>query len=424
MDRGGEMTIKTLADHAKPKKGPLSSMDLIRNSFMFRKLLGEDRRTLFEHARATSERVLAPDTCKLHTGEVKLEAKLPDLKDLRAVGIPAEYGGSAEFGGIVDSVIVHENLAYGSASAAAFFDGNGLFATPLILAGSEEQKQRYLPALARDEMVGCYGLTDVECGSDVANMRTLAFAEREDRYVLNGTKTFVTNAPVAQHAIVFAKERGNETRYRNIAAFVVPAKTGAGNGFVSGKPMDKLGWRASHTSEIAMEEVNVSAGAMIGGKQDGFLIAVTTLAYGRLKIAAEALGLMERALDETIKFVRERTGVGGPLKNQPLVQAQIAEMVQLVQATRDTLYNTALLAEEADSEGKILNVAVEAANVKSFAGAALQRVVNIALPLHGGYGFTLEMPISVIHSDAPLYMIGEGADNVLRIATGASVLGK
>ena len=98
--------------------------------------------------------------------------------------------------------------------------------------------------------------------------------------------------------------------------------------------------------------------------------------------------------------------------------------MQLIQATRDTLYNTAFLAEEADSEGKIVNVAIEAANVKSFAGNALQRVVNIALPLHGGYGFTFEMPISVIHADAPLYMIGEGADNVLRIANGASVLGK
>ena len=298
------MAIATLDNHTKPRKGPLTSLDLARNSFVFRKLLGEDRRTLFEHARTTSERILVPNTCKLHTGEVKLEGDaLTALTDLRGVGIPAECGGMEGFDGIVDSVIVHNNLAYGSASAAAFFDGNGLFATPLVLAGSDEQKRRYLPGIASGKTVGCYGLTDLECGSDVANMRTLAFEERDDKYVLNGTKTFVTNAPIAQHAVVFARERGNDIKYRNITAFVVPVKTETVTGFVAGKPMDKLGWRASHTSEISMDDVVVSAGEMIGSKSDGFLIAVTTLAYGRLKIAAEALGLMERAWDGSIKFV-------------------------------------------------------------------------------------------------------------------------
>ncbi len=414
----------SLDRHAKPKKGPLMSIDLTKNSAVFRRFFSDDRRMLFEHVREVSERVLAPDTCRLHTGKVQLEEKLPELAQFRAIGIPAEFGGSTEFQGIVDMVILHQGLAYGSASASAFFDGNGLFATPIMLAGTEEQKRKYLRRLATGEIVGCYGLTDLRCGSDVAHMSTLGFVKQGEVYVLNGRKTFVTNAPIADYAVVFAVERVNSDKYRNIAAFVVPRDRDTQNGFKPENPMDKLGWRASHTSEILLENVVASPEDVVGNLGDGFLIAVTTLAYGRLKIAAEALGLMERALDETIKFVRERAGVGGSLHIQPVVQYQIDEIAQLVQATRDTIYNTAFLAEELDGDGKIASFAIEAAQAKSFAGRALQRVVNIALPLHGGYGFTFEYPISVIHADAPLYMIGEGADNVLAIATGASILGK
>ena len=425
------MVLLALERHGKPKKGPLMSIDLARNSAVFRRFFSDERKTLFEQVRDVSQRVLAPDTCKLHKGEVKLEEKLPELTQFRGIGIPPEFGGVEEFQGIVDMAIVHENLAYGSASASAFFDGNGLFATPIMLAGSHAQKERYLPRLARGEIVGCYGLTDLQCGSDVANMSTLKFVKEGMVYRLNGSKTFVTNAPIADYAVVFAREQGNDDRYRNITAFIVPVKTAAANGFVPEKPMDKLGWRASHTSIISMDDVIVSADDVVGKlgdglliADDGFLIAITTLAYGRLKIAVEALGLMERALDETIKFVRERAGVGGALKDQAVVQYQIEEIAQLIQATRDTVYNTAFLAEELDGDGKVTSFAIEAAQAKSFAGRALQRVVNIALPLHGGYGFTLEYPISVIHSDAPLYMIGEGADNVLAISTGASIVGK
>ncbi|MBS3068215.1 acyl-CoA dehydrogenase family protein [Candidatus Micrarchaeota archaeon] len=418
------MVLLVLDKHAKPKKGPLMSLDLARNSAVFRRFFSEDRRALFEQVRDVSQRVLAPDTCRLHTGNATLEEKLPELAQFRGVGIPAEFGGIAEFQGIVDMVILHENLAYGSASASAFFDGNGLFATPIMLAGTEVQKRKYLTDLVAGKIVGCYGLTDLQCGSDVANMSTLRFAKQGEVYVLNGSKTFVTNAPIAHFTVVFAVERGNEERYRNITVFIVPAKNACADGFVAEKPMDKLGWRASHTSIISLDDVSATAEDIVGKIGDGFLIAVTTLAYGRLKIAAEALGLMERALDEVIKFVRERRGVGGPLHLQPVAQYQIDEIAQLVQATRDTIYSTAFLAETLDSDGKVTNFATEAAQAKSFAGRALQRVVNLALPLHGGSGFTFEYPISVIYVDAPLYMIGEGADNVLAISTGASIVGK
>lgn len=417
------MAIARLEEHKGPRKGSVKSIDMAKDSALFRRFFSDDRRTLFEHARAVSERVLAPKTCKLHTGDVKLSDLLGELKQFMGVGIPVEFGGTESWQGIVDLVILHESLAYGSASASAFFDGNGLFATPLILAGTAAQKQRYLTALASGEMVGCYGLSDLNSGSDLANMSTLTFRRTDGSFLLNGSKTFVTNGPIADYAVVFAKEVGNDERTKNITVFIVPKIKGPENGFVPEKPMGKMGWRASHTSIISIDGLSVSQDDVIGEVGQGFKIAVVTLAYGRLKIAAEALGLMERAYDEVVAFVSNRKAVGGGvLKDQDVIRIQVARIAQLIQATRDIVYNAAFLAETAE-EGKVAAFATEAALAKSFAGRSLEEVASLAVRLHGGYGFTHEYPVSVIYADAPLYMIGEGADNVLLISAGRSLLG-
>jgi alkylation response protein AidB-like acyl-CoA dehydrogenase len=224
--------------------------------------------------------------------------------------------------------------------------------------------------------------------------------------------------------VVFAKDRNNGEIRKNITAFIVPAQKDGSAGFAAEKPMDKLGWRASHTSIISLDDVKATAEDVLGKVGEGFKIAVITLAYGRLKVAAEALGLMERAYDETLAFVSQRKASdGGPLAEKDVARYQLAEMAQVIQATRDTVYNTALLAETME-DGKVAPFSLEAAQVKSFAGSNLQWVANRALELHGGYGFTLEYPVSVIKADSSLYMIGEGANNVLLVSVGSQLLGK
>ena len=424
----------SLKDNSKNPEGPVYSKDLMKNSFIYRTLLDSDRKELYEWVRGFSEKELVPRTIKLHKGEAKFKGhkgdvapeQIVNLDQFRPIGVPARYeGGMDEFAGIVDLVILHQVLAYGSASAAAFFDGHGLFVCPLLLAGTEAQKAFYLPKMVSGEWTGCYGLTDLNCGSDVAHMTTLQYEKQGDLYLLNGAKTFVTNGPFADHTVAFAKEKGNDATYKNITAFIVPAAKNGTPGFVAEKPMDKLGWRASDTSIISMDYVAVPRENILGEEGQGFQIAVTTLAYGRLKVAAEALGIMERVYDELVTFAQERGAYGGgKLKNAPVFQYQLAGIAQKIQATRDMIYNAAFLAESRTDEGKVPSFAIEVGLVKSFAGRNLQKVANLGVQLHGGSGFIHEYAVSVFVPDSLLYMIGEGADNPLLISTGAALLGK
>lgn len=418
------MPTPRLPDHSRQPKGPLNSHALMRHSFLYQKLLTEERRVLFDYVREFSQRELAPRTCDLHTGKMPASELPPLLKKFCPIGIPERLGGNDDWSGLVDTAILHQNLAYGSASAAAFFDVDGLFPFVLMLAGNEAQQAHYVPKIANGEIIGCYGLSDPRCASDVAKMSSLTFKRDGDSFVLNGSKTFITNGPIADNAIVFAIDPENPKTYKNVTAFVVPAKREGSNGFVADSPMDKIGWRASKTSMIFLDDVKVPIENVVGNIGEGFLIAVTSLAYGRINVAAEALGLMERVYDELIKFASDRPAVGADaLCNAQVFHYQLSEIAQLIQATRDTIYNTALLAESRDGEGKIPYFAFQAAMAKSFAARSLQTVASRGVELHGGYGITLEYPISVIYSEAPIYRSIEGADNVLNIWAGATASG-
>ena len=387
----------SLQDHSKNPAGPVYSKDIMKNSLVYRTLFNDDRKELYNLVRDFAKRELVPRTIKLHKGEAKFKRhhgdvkpeEIVDLDEFRGIGVPEKYGGFDVWAGIVDLVILHQNLAYGSASAAAFYDGHGLFVGPLLLAGTDAQKAFYIPKMVSGDWTGCYGLTDLNCGSDVAHMTTLQYEKQGGLYLLKGAKTFVTNGPIADHAVVFSKESGNDSAYKNITAFIVPAAKDGAPGFVAEKPMDKLGWRASDTSIISMDSVAVPHENILGEEGQGFKIAVTTLEYGR-----------------------------------PVFQKQLAIIAQKIQATRDMIYNAAFLAESRTDDGKVPPFSDQAANAKSLAGKNLQEVADLAVQLHGGYGFTYEYPVSVIACDKHLYMIGEGADNPLTISTGAALLGK
>ena len=239
------MLIPRLENHARVPKGPLKSVDLTCNSYFYRQLLNDERRTLFDYILDFSKRELVPRTCDIHTGKLSYSALIPLLKEFCSIGIPTKLGGDDNFCRIVDTAILHQNLAYGSASAAAFFDVDGLFPFVLMLAGNEEQQETYVRKIAKGEIIGSYALSDINCASDVANMNSLTFSKTDRGFVLNGSKIFVTNGPIADYTIAFATESGTATTRKNISAFIVPVKKEGVNGFVSEKPMEKIGWRGS-----------------------------------------------------------------------------------------------------------------------------------------------------------------------------------
>ncbi|MBM3229179.1 acyl-CoA dehydrogenase [Candidatus Parvarchaeota archaeon] len=427
------MVLKPLSDHTPPQKGAKNSDALMKRSNAFRNLFDDNRKSLFEYTKEVSSKILVPNTVKIHLGELKLNdlfegAKGNDgasLSQFCNIGIPVEFGGYEQGKGIIDSLILHQNMAYGSASAAAFFDGHELLSSPIILAGSQAQKEFFLPKLATREIIGCYSLSDVNCASDVAGMNSLTYTKPAEDYFLNGSKIFVTNGPDAHYTIAFAKESGNENKGKNITAFIVKRATSAGgDGFAPGEPMNKLGWKASSTSLVYFDNVRVCAQDIVGEVLGGFKVAATTLAYGRLKIAAEALGLMERIYDELQEFLPQRSAFGKQLKCHDLIKYQIAQIANAIKETRDSVYGTAYNVEALTAQGKVVDFADEAAQVKSMAAHKLQKVAELAVRMQGGYGFVYDKSaIPVIYCDAPLYMIGEGADNVLNLSVGTNILG-
>ncbi len=399
-------------------------MQLMRDSIVYRKLFTYERRMLFDVVTQVGEEHIHPKVIDLHLGRASLEDIHPHMLEFRKIGVPSKYGGEDGTANIGDLVILHHGLARNAASAAAFFDGHGLFTSSLLLAGNEEQKQLWLPQATSGKIIGCYGLTDTKSGSNVAEMGSLLFTRKGDSFVLNGSKAFVTNGPDAGVAVVFARESGNDDKYHNITAFIVPAKRLAIDGFVPGEPENKIGWRGSHTSQIHMQDVVVPPENVLGKIGDGFRGAVIGLAYGRLKVGVEALGIMEAIYDELVKWSQTRPGTGVPfLKNSQLFQYDLAGIAQKIQATRDTIYNTVLLAETLESDGRVASFAIEAANAKSFAGRNLQEVAGLGVEYHGGYGFTYDYRVAVYYADSKLYVIGEGADKVVRFSIGAMLAG-
>ena len=335
------------------------------------------------------------------------------LAELGLMGVcwPVEYGGSGL--STLDWAIVMEELSRVDAGVALSLAAHhSLSSGHIFLAGSEEQKTRFLTPLAKGDKVGCWGLTENSAGSDAGGTRTTAVRDG-DSWVLNGSKTFITNGRVADTAVVMAvtdRTRGK----KGISAFVVERGT---KGFRSGKKEDKLGVRSSDTSELVFEDCRIPAENLLGREGYGFVDTLRILDRGRIGIAAFSVGIAQASLEASMKYAVERKQFGHPIADFQAVQFKIADMATHTQAARLLTWRAASL-RDAGKEHK-----AESSMAKLFAGEAAVQIALDAIQIHGGYGYLKEYKVERYLRDAKLGTIGEGTSEVQRLVIARELLG-
>ncbi|MFI5328156.1 MAG: acyl-CoA dehydrogenase family protein [Candidatus Rokuibacteriota bacterium] len=364
-------------------------------------------------ARDFAEREIAPVIH--HYDEVQefpheIMAKLAGTGLMGAL-VPEEYGGAAL--DYVSYALAVEELNRVDASVGiTMWAHNSLCTNHIALFGSPAQKAAYLPRLARGEALGAWGLTEPGSGSDAAAMRSRAVAEG-DHFVLNGSKAFITNAGVAEIAVVMAvtdPARGN----KGISAFIL--ERGA-PGFTAGKPYRKLGLHASNTAELHLDNVHLPATALCGERDMGFVNTMQVLEGGRIAMAAMAVGIAQGALDEALKYMKQRSAFGRTLAEFNGLQGMIADIGTEVEAARLLTLRAAVLKDA----GRPAKVAASMAKV--FASEVAMKAATKALQIHGGAGYIAEFPIERIFRDAKLTEIGEGTSEVQRMVIARDILG-
>lgn len=333
------------------------------------------------------------------------------MAELGLTGIPwpEEYSGiGSDF---VSYVIAVEELSRVCASTGVTLSAHiSLASWPIYKFGNEDQKKTYLSQLASGEKLGAYALSEPGAGSDVSSMRTMAQLEG-DHYVLNGSKVWITNGGVGDLYVVFAKT-DPEAGSRGISAFIVEKGT---PGFTFGKKEKKLGIRSSPTTELIFEDCKIPKENLLGEEGEGFKIAMMTLDGGRNGIAAQAVGIAQGALDESVAYAKEREQFGKPIAKLQGISFKLADMATEIEAARLLTYQAAYL----ESEG--LPYSKASAMAKLFAGDAAMRITTEAVQVHGGYGYTKDYPVERYMRDAKITQIYEGTQEIQRLVIGRMV---
>lgn len=334
------------------------------------------------------------------------------MGELGVMGIPfsTEFGGAG--GDVLSYIIAVEELSKVCATTGVILSAHTSLCASLINEnGTPEQKEKYLRDLCTGNKIGAFGLTEPGAGTDAAGQQTTAVLDG-DNYILNGSKIFITNGGVADTFIVFAmtdKSKGT----KGISAFIVEKGF---QGFSIGKKEDKLGIRASSTTELIFENCVVPKENLIGREGKGFGIAMKTLDGGRIGIAAQALGIAEGALDEAIKYMKERKQFGRPIAAFQGLQWMVAEMSTKIEAARFLVYKAAWLKENKQP------YSIDAARAKLYASEVAMDVTTKAVQLFGGYGYTKEYPVERMMRDAKITEIYEGTSEVQKMVISGSLL--
>jgi short-chain 2-methylacyl-CoA dehydrogenase len=357
------------------------------------------RRTVREFA----ETRVAPVAEELDREERFPYELVAELGELGLMGLPVaeEYGGAG--GDTVSYAIAIEELTRVDSSVAITVAAHTSLGTmPIVLFGTEEQKREWLPRLASGEALAAFGLTEPEAGSDAGATRTTAEL-RDGEWVVDGSKIFITNAGTDISACVSITARTGEDEISNL---IVPNGT---PGYEISPPMRKLGWHASDTRELSFRDCAVSEGNLLGERGRGFQQFMQILDGGRISVAAMGVGLAQGAYDLALAYARERRQFGRAIAEFQAIQFQLADMATEIDAGRQLVYRAAWLKDE----GR--DFALAAAQAKLFTGLVSNRVVNAALQIHGGYGFTEEFAISRLYRDQKILEIGEGTNEVQRM---------
>jgi len=324
--------------------------------------------------------------------------------------VPERYGG-AGFDYVAYALAVEE-LAVACAATAVIFSAHASLATwPILALGSEAQRARYLPPMARGEWLGCLALSEPSSGSDAGSIRTTARRDG-DHYVLNGTKNFITNAPDARVAIVFASldpAQGN----KGLAAFIV--ETGW-PGWEVVRIEEKMGIRGAHSAQLALTDLRVPRENLLGEEYGGFKVAMKTLDGGRIGIAAQAVGIARAALEDSLAYARERRAFGRPLAEFQGLQWRLADMATAVEAARLLTLRAASLKDRG------LPYSKEAAMAKLFAAETAMTLATQAVQVHGGYGYTREFAVERYFRDAKITEIYEGTSEIQRLVIAGGLL--
>lgn len=325
------------------------------------------------------------------------------------VFVPEELGGAGlDFWAYI--ALLEEMGGYASLRSVLSVQ-QSLVLTPLLAYGTEAQKERYVPRLARGEVLGAYALTEPEAGSDAGSLKTRAYRDG-DFYVLEGQKTFISHANVAEVFIVFAKTDPDQGS-KGISAFLVERRDGVRTTPLKGK----LGLRAADTGMVFLDGVRIPRDRLLGQEGEGFKIALSTLDTGRISLAAGAVGLMQRALDLSLAYAKERRQFGRPIASFQLIQEKLAEMKLDLEASRLLTYQAVW--KKLSGERYTL----EASMAKLFASEAANRVAYRAIQVHGGYGFFEEYEVARLYRDARILTLYEGTSEVQKLVIGAHLTG-
>jgi alkylation response protein AidB-like acyl-CoA dehydrogenase len=378
--------------------------------------LSDEHKMIRDAARDFAQNEIAPVAARYdESGEFPYET----IKKMGAMGfmgieVPEEFGGAGM--DTLSYVLALEEICKADAAHGVIMSvNNSLYAYGLIKFGTDAQRHKFLAPVASGKAIGAYSLTEPMSGSDAGTMKSRAVRDG-DFYVLNGRKSWVTSGPVAEFVVVFMVT-SPEKKQKGISAFLVDAKT---PGFVRGKKEPKLGIRASATSELIFENCRVPAENLIGKEGDGFKIAMTVLDAGRIGIAAQALGIAEAAYEASRLYASERQAFGQPIGAFQGTGFKIADMKTRIEASRLLVYNAALAKERAKKTGE--RFSLEASMAKLFASETAMFCAHQAVQIHGGMGYSKELPVERYFRDAKITEIYEGTSEIQRLVISRSEL--
>lgn len=367
-------------------------------------LLSEEQKMIQDLSRKIAEEKIRPVAKELdEKGEFPHEAmKALAESDLFGVYLPEEYGGFS--GGILELCLVTEELSRACGGIAVCFAASALGTYPILLFGNDQQKKKYLPDLATGKKLAAFALTEPEAGSDVSNIATTAKKEG-DYYVLNGTKHFITNGSIADIYVVIAMTNKSKGA-RGASAFIVEKGT---EGFSFGKKEDKMGIRASVTSELIFTDCKIPKENLIDKEGTGFIMTMRIFDVSRPGVAAQAVGIAQGALDLTVEYAKERKQFGKSITGFQGIQFMLADMATEIEAARALIYSVARMIDSGNKK-----VAKESAMSKLYASDVAMRVTTDCVQIYGGYGYMKDYPIEKYMRDAKITQIYEGTNQIQR----------
>jgi butyryl-CoA dehydrogenase len=374
--------------------------------------LTPEQKLLRDTARDVATKEILPRAAEIdrtHAFPREIVARLGAL-GLLGVMVPEKWGGAGM--DALGYALALEEISRACASTGVIMSvQNSLVCAPLVSSGTDAQRARWLPDLATGKKIGCFALSEPEAGSDAAAQRTSA-VRKGARWVLNGTKNFITNAPVAAVMLVAANTDPGKGA-RGISIFLVPTDA---PGVTIGKPDDKLGIRGAVSAQVFLADCAVSEDALLGAEGEGFKLAMRALDGGRIGIAAQAVGIARAAFEDAVRYAQERKTFGQPIADHQAIQFKLADMCTEIEAARLLLWRAAAKKDEGG------RYTTEAAKAKLFASEVANRAAKEALQIFGGYGYLTDYPAERHYRDAKITEIYEGTSEIQRLVIASSLL--